>query len=81
MSKMESKTTKVQASFYCNRCDKWVNGIEGEQSHKAPPGYREALCDECGGTLMYRLPGFWRKLQQKTSDLFDGVFSSLKKVG
>ena len=78
---MESKTTKVQASFYCNRCDKWVNGIEGEQSHKAPPGYREALCDECGGTLMYRLPGFWRKLQQKTSDLFDGVLSSLKKVG
>ena len=78
---MESKTTKVQASFYCNRCDKWVDGIEDEQSHKAPPGYRQALCDECGSTLMYRLPGFWHKLQHKTSDLFNRVFSSLKKVG
>ncbi len=79
MCKMESKTAKVQPSFYCNRCDKWVDGIEEEQSHKAHFRYRQALCDECGSTLMYRLPSFWHKLQQKTSDLFDGVFSLLKK--
>jgi hypothetical protein len=78
---MEAKTTKVQASFYCNRCDKWVDGIEDEQSHKGPPGYRQVLCDECGSTLRHRLPSFWHKLQQKISNLFDGIFSSLKKVG
>lgn len=76
---MESKISKVQASFYCNRCDKWVDGIEDEHGLKAPLGYRQALCDDCGSTLMYRLPGFWQKLQQKTSEFFDGVLSSLKR--
>jgi DNA-directed RNA polymerase subunit RPC12/RpoP len=76
---MESKSSMVQASFYCNRCDKWVDGIEEEQGPKAPPGYRQALCDDCGSIVMYRLPGFWQRLQQKTSEFFDGVLSSLKK--
>jgi hypothetical protein len=76
---MESKAAKVPASFYCNRCDMWVDGIEDEQGPKAPRGYRQALCDECGSILMYRLPGFWQRLQQKTSEFFDGVLSSLKK--
>ena len=76
---MESRATRVPASFYCNRCDKWVEGIEDERSRKAPSGYRQALCDECGSILMYRLPGFWQKLQQKTSEFFEGVLGSLKK--
>jgi hypothetical protein len=76
---MKTKTTQVQASFYCNRCDMWVEGIEVEQGHKAPRGYRQALCDNCGDTLMYRIPGFWRRLQAKTSGVFDGVVRSLKR--
>jgi hypothetical protein len=76
---MESKTAKVQASFYCNRCNEWVDGIEDEQSHKAPRGYRQALCDNCGSILTYRLPGFWQMFQAKTSEFFDGVLRSLKR--
>jgi hypothetical protein len=76
---MKSKTSTVQPSFYCNHCNEWVDGIEGEQSHPAPRGYRQALCDNCGRTVMYRLPSFWQKFQAKTSEVFDGVLRSMKR--
>jgi hypothetical protein len=76
---MKSKTTKVQASFYCNHCDEWVDGIEDGPTHQGPPGIRQALCDQCGSTVMYRLPGFWRRLQAKIIEFFDSVLRSLKR--
>jgi len=46
---MEMLTSKIEASFYCNRCDKWVDGIEDEENSPAIAGMKQVLCDECGG--------------------------------
>jgi len=55
---METLTSKKEASFYCNRCDKWVDGIEDEENSSESGGIKQVLCDECGGAIRYRPPGF-----------------------
>jgi len=36
-------TSKIEASFYCNRCDKWVDGIEDEENSPAIAGMKQVL--------------------------------------
>lgn len=65
---MEMLTSKVEPSFYCNRCDKWVDGIEDEENSPGIAGMKQVLCDDCGSAILYRAPTLWRKLQRKASD-------------
>jgi hypothetical protein len=73
---MELQTAKEQSSFYCNRCDKWVDGIEDTQNSPDPKRILQVLCDECGAVIRYRTPGFWKKLQRRTSQFFGSMFSA-----
>jgi hypothetical protein len=70
---------KELLSFYCNRCDKRVDGIEDVANYPAIRGIKQVLCDECGGTVRYHLPSFWKRLQCRTSQFFGNAFGSLKK--
>jgi hypothetical protein len=76
---MEVLTSKAEASFYCNRCDKWVDGIEDTQNQPAVVGFKHVLCDECGNAIRYSLPSFWRKLQRTASQFLGNAFASRKK--
>jgi RNase P subunit RPR2 len=74
--RMELQTAKEQPSFYCNRCDKWVDGIEDKQNSPNPRGIIQVLCDECGGAIRYRVPGFWKKLRRRVSQVFGSAFGA-----
>jgi hypothetical protein len=76
---MELLTSKEQASFYCNRCDKWVDGLEDNQNPPEIAGIKQVLCDECGAAIRYRPPTFWNKLQRRASQFFGNAFGSWKK--
>jgi transcription elongation factor Elf1 len=73
---MESQSAKLQPSFYCNRCDKWVDGIEDKQNSPDPREIIQVLCDECGGAIRYRVPSLWKKLQRRASRFFGSAFSA-----
>jgi hypothetical protein len=73
---MESLSAKEQPSFYCIRCDKWVDGIEDKQNSPDPRGIIQVLCDECGGAIRYRPPTLWKKLQRRASQFFGSMFSA-----
>jgi DNA-directed RNA polymerase subunit RPC12/RpoP len=77
-SNVETLTSKTEASFYCNRCDRWVDGIEDNESRPAA-GIRQVLCDECGSAILYRPPSLWRKLQRTASQFLGNAFASRKK--
>jgi hypothetical protein len=76
---MEILTSEKQPSFYCNRCDKWVDGIEDKENAPAIGGFKQVLCDECGGAIRYRLPSYWEKLSQEASVFFSKLFGSSRK--
>ena len=76
---METLTSKTEASYYCNRCDKWVDGIEDKENQPAVAGFKQVLCDECGGAIRYRVPNFWQKLQRAVSQFLGNSFGSRKK--
>jgi hypothetical protein len=76
---MDLLTAKEQPSFYCNRCDKWFDGIEDQQNSPGPRGILQVLCDECGGVIRYRPPSFWKKLQRKVSQVFRSTFRARNK--
>ena len=76
---MEMLTSKIEASFYCNRCDKWVDGIEDKQNSPDPREIIQVLCDECGSAILYRPPTLWKKLQRRASRIFGNAFGSWKK--
>jgi len=74
--RMKLQTTKSQPSFYCNRCDKWVDGIEDTQNSPDPKAIIQVLCDECGGAIRYRVPSLWKRLQRRASQFFGSTFSA-----
>jgi DNA-directed RNA polymerase subunit RPC12/RpoP len=76
---MELLTAKEQASFYCNRCDKWVDGLEDNQNSPEIAGIKQVHCDECGAAICYRPPTLWKKLQRRASQFFGNAFGSWKK--
>jgi hypothetical protein len=76
---MDSLTAKEQPSFYCNRCDKWVDGIEDKQNSPDPTGIIQVLCDECGSAIRYRPPSFWKKLRRRVSKVFGSAFRARNK--
>ena len=76
---METLTSKQRASFYCNRCDKRVDGIEDKDNSSDIAGMKQVLCDECGGAILYKLPGFWKKLQRRMSQYFANSSGPAKK--
>jgi hypothetical protein len=76
---MESQTAKEQLSFYCNRCDKWVDGIEDTQNSPDPKRIIQVLCDECGSAIRYRVPSPWKKLQHRVSQFLESAFSTKNK--
>jgi len=66
-------------TFYCIRCDKWVEGIEDEENSPKNVGIKQVLCSECGGAILYRVPTFWKKLRWKASQFFGTAFGFWKK--
>ena len=52
-------------SYYCNHCDKWVDGVLDTRNRPVTGDIQEVFCDECGSTLRYRPPSFFRDLYQK----------------
>jgi hypothetical protein len=76
---MELQTANEQASFYCNRCDKWVDGIDDPANQQQTAGFKQVLCDECGSAIPYRLPSFWKRLQRRASELLTQTLGSTKK--
>jgi hypothetical protein len=72
-------SSEKEASFYCNRCDKWVDGIEDKENASESWGIKQVLCDECGGAIRYRPPSFWKTLRRRTSQFLGNAFSSWKK--
>ena len=76
---MELESAKVQPSFYCNRCDKWVDGIDDTQNSPDPKGIIQVLCDECGSAIRYRLPSLWSRLQRRFSKFFGTLFGARNK--
>jgi DNA-directed RNA polymerase subunit RPC12/RpoP len=76
---MEMLTSKVEPSFYCNRCDKWVDGIEDEENSPGIAGMKQVLCDDCGSAILYRPPTIWRRLQRRASRFFGNAFGSGEK--
>ena len=75
---MELLALKEKPSYYCNRCDKWVDGIEDSENAPAVRGIKQALCDECGSAIRYRLPNFWNRLRRRVSLLFANAFGPQK---
>lgn len=73
---MELLSSNEQTSFYCNRCDKWVDGIDDPANTPPVAGIRQVLCDECGNAIRYRLPSFWKRLQRRASQFFAKTFRS-----
>ncbi len=72
-------SSEKEASFYCNRCDKWVDGIEDKENSSESWGIKQVLCDECGGAIRYRPRSFWKKLRRRTSQFLGNAFNSWKK--
>jgi hypothetical protein len=63
MGEISAVETLTDPSFYCNHCDKWVDGIP-DASKPAVSGFKQVLCDDCRNPIYYRAPRFWRKLQR-----------------
>lgn len=76
---MQMLNSDNRPSFYCNRCDTWVDGIEDPASQSPKAGIKQVLCDECGAPIIYRLPSFWTKLQRHASQLVSQTFRLLKQ--
>ena len=76
---MEMLTSKAEASFYCNRCDKWVDGIEEQGNAPAAAGIGQVLCSDCGGAILYRRPNPWQRLRRSASQFLGNAFASSKK--
>lgn len=67
---METLTSKTEPSFYCLRCDKWVDGIDDGRNLPGFAGFKQVLCDVCGGAIVYRAPTLWRRIRRFAFRLF-----------
>jgi len=75
---VETLASDTDPSFYCNHCDKWVDGIP-DSSRPPVPGYKQVLCDDCRSPIYYRAPRFWRKLQRLAQRYFGSSRSGGKQ--
>lgn len=66
---MEQSRSSQPASFYCNRCDKWVDGIEDPENQPKSGAVKQVLCDECGSAILYRPASFWRLLRRRALEI------------
>ena len=67
---MEPSNANQPTSFYCNRCDKWVDGIEDPENQPKSGGMKKVMCEECGSAILYRPASLWKRLRRRAAEIF-----------
>lgn len=76
---MEMLSSGEQPSFYCNHCDRWVDGMQDKEEQVQIAGMKQVLCEECGNAILYQTPTLWGQIRRRVGNLFANTFGRFRK--